>query len=105
MTQDTGVALIGTYQILTCVLLTIEAFYYKVFFSTGPATFLVLLYAGWCVAFVLHRTGDGIRDSYSWRIGVFHSFVVIICILVKIFWLLFMLQLWSDYGAMVCSKS
>ena len=105
LTQDTGVTLLGTYQILTCLLLAIEAFYYNVVFTTGPAPFLVLLYLFWCVIFVLHRTGEGIRDSYSWRIGLFRSFVVVICILVKIFWLLFMLGIWADYGAMICSKS
>ena len=100
------VTLLGTYQILTTLLLAIEAFYYNVVFTSEPLIFIVLLYLSWCVVFAVHRTGDGVvRDSEFWRISLFRSWVVLICVLVKVFWLLFMLGIWSDYGAMICSKS
>ena len=55
---------------------------------------------------MIHRTGNGIiRDSHAWRTNLFNSYVILIVILVKVIWALFMLKIWSDYGAMICSKS
>ena len=91
---------------LTAILLTIEALYYNVVLTTGPTIFLVLIYGSWSAYFVTHRTGNGItRDSQAWRTKLFYSYVIMIVILVKVIWALFMLQIWSDYGAVICSKS
>ena len=55
---------------------------------------------------MIHRTGNGlIRDSYEWRVALFNSYVIFIVVLAKVVWALFMLKIWSDYGAMICSKS
>ena len=65
LSQDTGVTLIGTFQLLTTILLAIVAFYYNVALTTGPTTFLVLIYGSWSAYFVIHRTGNGVkRDSH-----------------------------------------
>ena len=86
-------------------MLIIEALYYNVVLTTGPANFLSGLYLGFCVVYVLHRTGGGVRDTRAWRMAVYGYFVVVLCVAVKMIWLLFLLGVWSDYGAMVCSKS
>ena len=92
LSQDTGVTLIGTFQLLTAILLTIEALYYNVVLTTGPTIFLVLIYGSWSAYFVTHRTGNGItRDSHAWRTKLFYSYVIMIVILAKVIWALFML--------------
>ena len=105
LSMDTGVTLIGGYMILRTLLSTIEAFYYGVAFTLGPASFLVLLYLGYITLHIMHRFGGEERDSHKWRRTILLYFVIAICGVAKLIWLLFLNGVWSDYGTMVCAKS
>ena len=105
LSMDTGVTLIGGYMILRTVLSTIETFYYGVALTLGPASFLVVIYAGFCTMQLIHRFGGEERDSHMWRRAIFLYFAIAICFVAKLIWVLFLNGVWSDYGTMVCAKS